>query len=93
MVNSLRNVDFSHPTGHYTWKKFGAPLEKILGAPLCIPLGIPKIVTRARYEHLLAERYHGRMIFFNMNFAELCNRAFSSCMVNFLFRNFETAEC
>ena len=21
MVNSLRKVDFSHPTGHYTWKK------------------------------------------------------------------------
>ena len=33
MVNSLRKVDFSHPTGHYTWKKI-APLEKILGAPL-----------------------------------------------------------
>ena len=35
MVNSLREVDFSHPTGHYTWKKNVArPLEKILGAPL-----------------------------------------------------------
>ena len=33
MVNSLRKVDFSHPTGHYTWKK-SPPLEKILGAPL-----------------------------------------------------------
>ena len=36
-VNSLRKVDFSHPTGHYTWTKFShppAPLEKILGAPL-----------------------------------------------------------
>ena len=22
MVNSLRKVDFSHPTGHYTWDKF-----------------------------------------------------------------------
>ena len=32
MVNSLRKVDFSYPTGHYTWKK--SPLEKILGAPL-----------------------------------------------------------
>ena len=35
MVNSLRKVDFSHPTGHYTWKKIlPPPLEKILGAPL-----------------------------------------------------------
>ena len=34
MVNSLRKVHFSHPTGHYTWTKFRAPLEKILGAPL-----------------------------------------------------------
>ena len=35
MVNSLRKVDFSHPTGHYTWEKFRPPpLEKILGAPL-----------------------------------------------------------
>ena len=35
MVNSLRKVDFSHPTGHYTWKKIRLPpLEKILGAPL-----------------------------------------------------------
>ena len=35
MVNSLRKVDFSHPTGHYTRKKFRPPpLEKILGAPL-----------------------------------------------------------
>ena len=33
MVNSLRKVDFSHPTGHYTWKKL-PPLEKILGTPL-----------------------------------------------------------
>ena len=38
MVNSLRKVDFSHPTGHYTWKKFrpSPPLEKILGAPLMV---------------------------------------------------------
>ena len=36
MVNSLRKVDFSHPTGHHTWKKIRPPppLEKILGAPL-----------------------------------------------------------
>ena len=36
MVNSIRKVDFSHPTGHYTWTKFSPPplLEKILGAPL-----------------------------------------------------------
>ena len=34
MVNNLRKVDFSHPTGHYTWKKFRVPLEKILGALL-----------------------------------------------------------
>ena len=33
MVNSLRKVDFSHPTGHYTWKN-SPPPEKILGAPL-----------------------------------------------------------
>ena len=38
MVNSLRKVDFSHPTGHYTWTKFRPPLEKILGAPL--PLSV-----------------------------------------------------
>ena len=25
MVNSLRKVDFSHPTGHYTWKKNSVP--------------------------------------------------------------------
>ena len=25
MVNSLREVDFSHPTGHYTWKKKSPP--------------------------------------------------------------------
>ena len=36
MVNSLCKVDFSYPTGHYTWKIFTPPppLEKILGAPL-----------------------------------------------------------
>ena len=36
MVNSLRKVDCSHPTGHYTRKKNfpPPPLEKILGAPL-----------------------------------------------------------
>ena len=34
MVNSLPKVDFSHPTGHYTWEKNRRPLEKILGAPL-----------------------------------------------------------
>ena len=35
MVNSLRKVDFSHPTGHYTCKKIAAPppLEKILVRP------------------------------------------------------------
>ena len=38
MVNSLRKVDFSHPTGHYTWKFFSGPLEKILGAPLHYPI-------------------------------------------------------
>ena len=25
MVNSLRKVNFSHPTGHYTWKKIAPP--------------------------------------------------------------------
>ena len=40
MVNSLRKVDFSHPTGHYTWKKNSDPLEKILGAPLCLHIPI-----------------------------------------------------
>ena len=34
IIKSLRKVDFSHPTGHYTWEKFRPPLEKILGAPL-----------------------------------------------------------
>ena len=34
MVNSLRKVDFSHPTVHYTWEKIRPSLEKILGAPL-----------------------------------------------------------
>ena len=35
MINSLRKVDFWHPTGHYTWEKNSPPpLEKILGAPL-----------------------------------------------------------
>ena len=30
MVNSLRKVDFSHPTGHYAWKKIrpSPPLRK-----------------------------------------------------------------
>ena len=28
MVNSLRKVDFSQPTGHYTWKKCRPPLRK-----------------------------------------------------------------
>ena len=38
MVNSLRKVDFSHPTGHYAWKKLRTPppLEKIPGAPLVV---------------------------------------------------------
>ena len=38
MVNSLRKVDYSHPTGHYTWKKIRPPppLEKILAAPLFV---------------------------------------------------------
>ena len=37
MVNSLRQVDFSHPTGHYRYMdKISGPLEKILGAPLLI---------------------------------------------------------
>ena len=34
MIKSLRKIDFSHHTGHYTWEKNRAPLEKILGAPL-----------------------------------------------------------
>ena len=40
MGNTLRKVHFSHPTGHYTRKKFAPPppLEKILGAPLVILL-------------------------------------------------------
>ena len=39
MVNSLRKVDFSHHTGHYTGKKIRPPpLEKILGAPLLYPI-------------------------------------------------------
>ena len=38
MVNSLRKVDFSHPTGHYPWTNFRSPLEKILGAPLSGPI-------------------------------------------------------
>ena len=38
MVNSLLKVDFSHPTGHYTWENFLGPLEKILGAPLLYPI-------------------------------------------------------
>ena len=34
-VVGLRQVDISHPTGHYTYKQISAraPLEKILGAP------------------------------------------------------------
>ena len=43
MIKSLRKVDFSHPTGHYTRKKVSPPpLQKILGAPLRvhIPLQI-----------------------------------------------------
>ena len=41
MVNSLRKVDFSHPTGHYACKKIPPPpLEKILGAPLQAMLAI-----------------------------------------------------
>ena len=33
MVNSLREIDFSHPIGHYTCNP-PPPLEKIMGAPL-----------------------------------------------------------
>ena len=46
MVNSLRKVDFSRPTGHYKWKKFG-PLEKILGAPP-IAIVIQKLFRKMR---------------------------------------------
>ena len=38
MVNSLRKVDFSHPTGHYRYMEKNPPLEKILGAPLLVRL-------------------------------------------------------
>ena len=38
MVNGLRKVDFSHPTGHYTlYMEKNPPLEKILGAPCSGP--------------------------------------------------------
>ena len=38
MVNSLRKVDFSHTTCHYTGKKFAPPpLDEIMGAPLAGP--------------------------------------------------------
>ena len=35
-VNSLRKVDFSHPTGHYTWKKSPPPVWE---NPGCAPGG------------------------------------------------------
>ena len=35
MIKRLHKVDFSHPTGHFIWKK-SVPLEKILGAPLYV---------------------------------------------------------
>ena len=40
MVNSLRKVDFSHPTGHYTWEKIACrpcrrvPMKGYIGGPL-----------------------------------------------------------
>ena len=46
MVNSLRKVDFSHPTGHYTWKMFRPPpFEKILSAPLPITIYIQHVTV------------------------------------------------
>ena len=34
MIKSLRKIDFSHPTGHHTWKKFAPPWEN----PGCAPV-------------------------------------------------------
>ena len=48
MVNSLRKVDFSHPTGHYTWEKI-APIEKILETPLFTGFA-PKFYMHRRYD-------------------------------------------
>ena len=55
MVNSLRKVDFSHPTGHYTLKKTRPPppLEKILGAPLTIVIACVIYFNRAMLRTLL----------------------------------------
>ena len=56
MVNGLREVDFSHPTGHYTWKKFGPPLRKSWVRPwtagLCLVTGA--VVTKLQMHFLLA---------------------------------------
>ena len=50
MVNTLRKVDLSHPTGHYTIHGKKSPLEKILGAPLCMREKQPsgRVGTRSR---------------------------------------------
>ena len=61
MVNSLRKVDFSHPTGHYTWEKIRPPpLENILGAPL--GLGIIML------SWLKTKRYTSRYLMLSSNF-------------------------
>ena len=47
MINSLRKVYFSHPSGNYTWEKIHPPpLEKILGAPLLNTVGMSQAVLQ-----------------------------------------------
>ena len=41
IVNSLRKVDFSHPTGHYTWKKFVPPSSE---NPGCAPAPLGELL-------------------------------------------------
>ena len=60
MVNSLRKLDFSNPTGHYTWKKIRAPLEKILGAPLLYPIPPGPALPHTALPHLSGSADHLR---------------------------------
>ena len=55
MVNSLLKVDFSHPTGHYTWKNCRPPLRKSWVRPwLAIGFGTGG-ATGAMPPHFLAK--------------------------------------
>ena len=60
MVNSLRKVDFSHPTGHYTWNKIRPPsLKKSWVRPWLSAIDFTICATRI---HFLVRTSHNNKV-------------------------------